>query len=605
MSRQPSSVAQLSRFDRPWRDHRPPYTIAVSDTAAHVAAAIDALNANSHVTTIALTDAGTPALTLTVAQLGDSTALGEITTPYTIAVSDTAAHVAAAIDALNANTHITTIALTDSGTPTLVLTSAQAANDSKALSEITTSYTITISNAGLNITASAAAISANLDLYETSLPASITITDNNPLTLTVGQISADATALSLTANANGSAYTVAIADTAAHVAADIDALNANSHITTIALSDPGTPALTLSVAQLSDATALGEITTPYTIAVSDTAAHVAAAIDALNANSHVTTIALTDAGTPALTLTVAQLSDSTALGEITTPYTIAVSDTAAHVAAAIDALNANSHVTTIALTDAGTPTLVLTSAQAANDSKALSEITTSYTITISNAGLNITASAAAISANLDLYETSLPASITITDNNPLTLTVGQISADATALSLTANANGSAYTVAIADTAAHVAADIDALNANSHITTIALSDPGTPALTLSVAQLGDSTALGEITTPYTIAVSDTAAHVAAAIDALNANSHVTTIALTDAGTPALTLTVAQLGDSTALGEITTPYTIAISDTAAHVAAAHRRAQRQHPRHHDRADRFRHADAGTHLRSGGQR
>lgn len=72
--------------------------------------------------------------------------------------------------------------------------------------------------------------------------------------------------------------------------------------------------------EAADTTALGEITTPYTIAISDTAANVAANLAALNADAHVTSIALTDAGTPALTLTVAQaLTDTTALGKITAP----------------------------------------------------------------------------------------------------------------------------------------------------------------------------------------------------------------------------------------------------------------------------------------------
>ncbi len=116
--------------------------------------------------------------------------------------------------------------------------------------------------------------------------------NGGPLVVPVSSFLANQT--SLDALAGG----FSISDTAANVASAFDALNADTHIVSIALSDPGTPALTLTVAQLSDATALGEITTPYTIAISDTAAHVAADIDALNANSRVTTIALTDPARP-------------------------------------------------------------------------------------------------------------------------------------------------------------------------------------------------------------------------------------------------------------------------------------------------------------------
>jgi len=45
-----------------------------------------------------------------------------------------------------------------------------------------------------------------------------------------------------------------------------------------------------------------------------------------------------------------------------------------------------------------------------------------------------------------------------------------------------------------DTAANVAANLNTLNGNTHVRSIALTDPGTPALTLNAAQaLSDTTA----------------------------------------------------------------------------------------------------------------
>ena len=74
----------------------------VSDMAANVAANIDALNADANVTSILLVDFTTPALSLDVAQaLGDTTALDEIASPYTIAIADTAANVSANLAAIN------------------------------------------------------------------------------------------------------------------------------------------------------------------------------------------------------------------------------------------------------------------------------------------------------------------------------------------------------------------------------------------------------------------------------------------------------------------------------------------------------------------------
>jgi hypothetical protein len=119
-------------------------------------------------------------------------------------------------------------------------------------------------------------------------------------------------------------------------------------------------------------------------------------------------------------------------------------------------------VTSIVLTDAGVPTLTLTSAQYANDTKALGEITTPYAVAISATA----ATAAVISANLNNYEASLPSSITVTDNQPLTVTVRETTSDAAVLARTSNANGSAYMLAVKDSTANVSAAFGALDGPS-------------------------------------------------------------------------------------------------------------------------------------------
>ena len=498
-------------------------------------------------------------MTVSVTQIAsDAAALALVadanSSPYTLAVVDSAANVAASLDALNANAHVASIALTGTGTQTLTLTSAQAANDTKALGEITTPHTVVISNAGVAVSGTAAAISAALNSYATSLPASITVTDNNPLTVSVAQIASDAAALALVADANSSPYTLAVVDSAANVAASLDALNANAHVASIALTGTGTQTLTLTSAQAAnDTKALGEITTPHTVvisnagvAVSGTAAAISAALDSYAA-SLPASITVTDNN--ALTVSVTQIaSDAAALALVadanSSPYTLAVVDSAANVAASLDALNANAHVASIALTGTGTQTLTLTSAQAANDTKALGEITTPHTVVISNAGVAVSGTAAAISAALNSYATSLPASITVTDNNPLTVSVTQIASDAAALALVADANSSPYTLAVVDSAANVAASLDALNANAHVASIALTGTGTQTLAISLQQgLNDTKALGEITTPHTVQIADTAANIASITSAQAA-------ALKSAGVTSLVSTTGAVSITTA-------------------------------------------------------
>ena len=128
-------------------------SIAIADTAANVSANIDALNADSDVTAITVTGTGTPTLALTVAQaLDDMHALGAITNAYAIDVFDTAANISANFDALNADTYVTSIAPKGNGTPTLTLTLTQALTDTRALS-ILDPFAVTIVGAAAGIEA--------------------------------------------------------------------------------------------------------------------------------------------------------------------------------------------------------------------------------------------------------------------------------------------------------------------------------------------------------------------------------------------------------------------------------------------------------------------
>src|SRR5882757_7196082 len=122
-------------------------------------------------------------------------------------------------------------------------------------------------------------------------------------------------------------------------------------------------------------------------------------------------------------------------------------------------------------------------------------------------GFSISDTAANVSGGLNtLSPDSHIISITVTDNNPLTVSVAQIASDAAALALVADANSSPYTLAVVDSPAAVAAGLDALNANSHVASIALTGTGAQTLTLTSAQAANDTkALAEITTPHTVVI----------------------------------------------------------------------------------------------------
>src|SRR5262249_45068117 len=92
-------------------------------------------------------------------------------------VVDSAANVVANLDGLetlaSAN-DIVSISLTDSGTPTLTITSTQATNDGNALAEIVTPFTITVADTAANVTAN---ISSLEQLASTGELVSVIVTD--------------------------------------------------------------------------------------------------------------------------------------------------------------------------------------------------------------------------------------------------------------------------------------------------------------------------------------------------------------------------------------------------------------------------------------------
>ena len=121
-------------------------------------------------------------------------------------------------------------------------------------------------------------------------------------------------------------------------------------------------------------------------------------------------------------------------------------------------------------------------------------------------------------------------------------------------------------VLISDTAANVASAIDTLNADTHVSAITLL--GSASLNLDVAQaLGDTHALNAITnSSYGIIVTDTGANVAANIAALNADTHITSI-LPQGGSQTLTLNLTQMTSDTRAISLLDPFEITVTGVAA--------------------------------------
>ncbi|HZZ12463.1 MAG TPA: bluetail domain-containing putative surface protein [Paraburkholderia sp.] len=573
--------------------------VAVSDLAANIASAFNALNSSSHVNKIIVSDSATNEVTITVAQAAaDTAALNEMfasdgTTPAHVAVSDTAASISGAIDALNANTHVDKIIVSDSATHEVTITAAQAASDGTVLGELVQANGTTAAHVAVSDTASA--ISGAFDaLNANSHVDKIIVSDSatHEVTISVAQAANDTVALSeLVVNDGVTPAHVAVADTATAISGAFDALNANSHVNTIIVSD-GSGEVTITAAQAaSDTTALNELVISNGegahVAVSDTASNISLAFDALNANTHVNKI-LVDNGpghAPAsieVAISVAQLaSDTIALAELfqadgVTQAHVRISDTAANISAAFDTLNDNTQVDRISVSDSNP--LVLTATQVVNDTTALSEIVSSYTIAVSDTAADITANLDALQANTHVT------AIVVSDNAEITVSVAQLTSDATVISELSNADTSTVHVIVSDTAADISAAFDALNGNGVVNKIVVSDSATHEVAITVAQVNsDFAALGELVaangiSEVSVAVSDSAAHITSALDSLTGNTRVDKIIVSDSATNEVTVSVAQLSrDTTALSELvkadgTTPATVQVSDTAANISAA---------------------------------
>jgi hypothetical protein len=333
-------------------------------------------------------------------------------TPWT-AISDSAANVQASLDLIQQMVtagDVGMITLTDAGSPTMSVTETQLNNDGGALAVIVSPVQLIITNTAA---ADAAWILQNDAAFVTA---------------------------------------VAVTDSAADVAANIDALQtyaAKGQIQSITLTDGGIPTLTLSETQLfNDQSALTAIAGPYqlsltatvagdvgwifaneskvtSVAVADGAAAVAANLDSLQSfagKGEILSIGLTDAGTPTLSLSESQLAtDAAVLKLISGSYdisvtgaaasdvapllntnakiaSVAVLDSAADVLTYLDTLGAyaaHNRIASISLTDGGTPNLAITGAQSSADASALADISGDFTVTIQAASSSQTISGVA------------------------------------------------------------------------------------------------------------------------------------------------------------------------------------------------------------------
>ncbi|MBU3627202.1 S-layer family protein, partial [Polynucleobacter sp. JS-Safj-400b-B2] len=492
--------------------------VAVTGSASEIYANLTAINTSiKFIQSLSVT---TGTVTLSAAEVtADAAVVAKLSI---VAVSDTAASIASNINALNSNiSHIASITSSDGGTVTL--TAAQFTADSLVVAKL----------GAVNISDSAANIASNIDKLHNSIGniGGITATNSGTVTLTASQVTKDADVVAKLSN-------VAVKDTAANIATNIDNLqSSNASIASITITDSNKVSLTASQF-ITDAAVVAKL---GTVNISDTAASIVTNIVSLNGNiSKIANITASDG--VQVSLTASQFTTGSAL--VTKLGTVNISDTADLISGSIDKLQNNiSSINTITATSG---TVTLTAAQVANDSDVVARLST----------VNITDTATGITSNLDALNSNISYIGSInTSTGTVTLTAAQVTADSAVVAKLSN-------VAVSDTAASIASNINALNSNiSHIASIAASS-GT--VTLTAAQLtADAAVVAKL---GIVNISDTAANIVTNINALNSSNYIGSIA---ASSGAISLTAAQVtADANAVAKMSG---VVVTGTAASIAS----------------------------------
>lgn len=568
-------------------------SLAVSDSSSNIAQYLDALKASAKVSTITQVGLSSP-LQITAAQVGTHAAtLAKIVGSYSLALTQVAAGDAATFAA---NSKVVSMAISDTG--------ANIASNLDALYALGKKVSsVKQSNAGV-----AMAITSGQWFAENAF-----------FTKMVGgynlQVSAVAARKADTVLADGHVSSIQVKDTGAELSARIDNLqNLGVQVSEIEQTDSANLSITqaqftsasaalgrFKVAPTFDLTQVGAASADslkandkiISLAVSDNSVNVSNQLDTLKNNAKLASIRLTGDVAP-ISLTAAQVvSNATVLDKIVSGYSLSVNHVAAEDASALSAntkvvamsidgtastISANldtlvglgKTVVAVKQTDAAAP-IEITSAQWSNANGLLGKIEGGYSVRVADvtaakavsvladshvAAVHIKDTGARLAANLNLLQSlgTQVADIEQSDATALTITAAQLNTNSVALAkfvvaptynitqaraevAASLANRSdVLSVAVSDSSANIATYLDALQANTELTTI--TQLGAPApMAITASQLtANAGALAKISGAYTLSVSGVGAADAATV---GDNSHVVSMAVSDASSAVAT------------------------------------------------------------------
>ncbi len=316
------------------------------------------------------------------------------------------------------------------------------------------------------------------------------------------------------ANPDGSPGWITVADSAANLTgAVLDALQGYATLGQIVVTDNAMVAAT--PAQLvADAGVIGKLVFANgqrtgTIVARDTAANLAAVYGDLTANPLIGEALVTD--NKPIVLTVAQITARPGMFLLPLMRTnglfahLVVADTAKTLSSKLKFLGAHTKIVQIVVAD--NTAVFANVAQLTTYGPALAKLVfangqASGTIRVGDTAANLAAAFGALGVNAAVGR------INVSDNLPVLLTVAQFQADGAAIAkLKFNVDGTAASVTVADSAAHVLGALSALTAAPKPGAIALTDAGPVTLAITYAQYtANRAALGRISGTFTLTVS---------------------------------------------------------------------------------------------------
>lgn len=517
-----------------------PYQLALSGTAAQLdddLVAIDAIGAG-HIQSIAITGGGP--LAVTVAQWQANAAIYERVSGG-VEIQDTTANILANLGALGSGVNIVAVAPTDSAA------------------------------GAYSVTDSASSLLQSLGWLETEAGAiaSITDTTKGALAVSAAQFAADAAALALTVNAQGQGQTLAVAGTAARLSQELSALNADTNVVALTVSDGGK--VDVSLAQYAaDSRAIGLLTNGRAhVAIEDSLANLDAAVGGAFSSPAVASVVVVDSYADIVSSspgalapfrskfagyevqdTVADfVANAASILSLSPLLGVEIVDSAGAIEQNLAALKPQArHIVSLAsndgVVDAGIQDLL-------NYSSLLDAV---------SGGFDLTLAAGDLFKNMTqvLQQAGYIDSIALL-TGPLAVSVSTFAGDQTALDRIAGG------VSIADTAGNLQPKLASLQADAkHIVGISLTSG---AVSVSVATFeADTAALDRIGQGYSIkdagaALSGDFADLAAS------DEHIDSIAVAGTGTQTINITSAeQIADANLLSKITGPYVLNVTGGA---------------------------------------